>query len=514
MSKYTILILGASTMQLPAIRSARSMGWQVLVADRNELAPGASLCDLFLPVDIAEHEVVLKAITDGGLDIDGVFTAGTDFSATVAYVAEKLGIPGIPYEVALDASDKARMRRVFHRFGLPSPLFRKVRNVGEAATVLDDLELPLVVKPVDNMGARGVRRVDSSEDLEEAVGDALPYSRSASVIVESYLPGPEFSLDALVYRGEIHLCGIADRDIRFSPYFVETGHAMPSDRPESMQRRVIDLFFAGIRALGIENGAAKGDIKYGTDGPVIGEIAARLSGGYMSGWTYPYSSGVDVTRAALRIAVGLDPGDLEPQRSHTSAERAFYSIPGTVQSIPGFADDYYRPICDAFLRIDVGDSVDFPQNNVQKCGNVIATSPDRSAAIGAAVRRCNEVLVRLSRDDEKTRAFLDGQSHPWVPDAFTLQNPANIDALARMPTEASGEPDAPDDLSIQPLPDIESERATDWQERTFSETIRWISDTTGVAFGSSGRRILGSVFWRAVIRGGVQGGIWLVDTHR
>jgi biotin carboxylase len=516
MKRYSILILGASTMQIPAIEAAKRMGWRVLAADRNRLSPGARACDEFLPVDIADrHAVLAEAEARSRRErIDGVFTAGTDFSATVAFVAERLGLPGLPYEVALDASDKARMRGVFEREGLSSPRFRSIGADDDPAQVLEELRLPLVVKPVDNMGSRGVRRVDTPEELETAVSIARGYSRSGSVIVEAYIAGPEFSLDALVYRGEITLCGIADRHIRFPPYFVEIGHTMPSNEPDRIRNEVIDLFFRGIRALRIDMGAAKGDVKYGTDGPVIGEIAARLSGGYMSGWTYPLASGVDVTRGGLRIAVGLPPGDLEPRLPNTAAERAFYSIPGTVASIPGFPEECRSPLSAAFLRVAPGDRVDFPQNNVEKCGNIIAVSPDRDGAIAAAEHACARTVVRLEPGGEATRAFLFGATHRWVPDAFRLECEANHAMLAGMPATVDGDPLSGCDLSIVPLPEIDREASTDWQDRSFPTAVALVTELAGVTTGSSARLSLGSIFWRAFLRGGVQAGVWVIDTFR
>ena len=138
-----------------------------------------------------------------------------------------------------------------------------------------------------------------------------------------------------MYRGHVTVCGIADRHISFPPAFVEIGHTMPTDLDTAAVRQIEDAFESGIRAIGIDNGAAKGDIKLTPRGAMIGEIAARLSGGYMSGWTFPLSSGVEVTEAALNIAVGLPPGDLTPRFSRTCAERGIISIPGVVASVEG-----------------------------------------------------------------------------------------------------------------------------------------------------------------------------------
>jgi biotin carboxylase len=266
----TIFILGASVMQLPAIRAAKELGWTVVVADANSEAPGAQLADRFLPVDLKDREGLAAAARGirSEFGLDGVFTAGTDFSASVAYVAEKLSLPGIPLETALRASDKLLMRAALAQAGVPSPRFACASSPEDPAIAAAGLGFPLVVKPADSMGARGCRAVRDPGELEAAVAAALPYSRSGRAIVEEYIEGPEFSIDALVIpaknggEGEILIRGIADRIIRFSPYFIELGHTMPSAQPPEVTEEVLRVFRAGVRALGINIGAAKGDIKY------------------------------------------------------------------------------------------------------------------------------------------------------------------------------------------------------------------------------------------------------------
>ena len=292
-----VLILGAGVMQLPALRWAMGQGWEVYVADGNPAAPGAELADHFVPVDLTDIDGMVAAAgkIHGKEKLHGVFTAGTDFSFTVASVAKALQLPGIAPEVALNASYKDRMRKIFAAHGVSSPRFAKLPSDGELDAALKDLDLPVVVKPVDNMGARGIRRVDTLEEYQAAVRQARRFSRTGVVIVEEYVEGREFSIDALVLGDEVLFTGIADRHIYFPPYFIEMGHTMPSNSDENVLEAVKEVFMHAVRALGIRNGAAKGDVKWDGQKAVIGEVAARLSGGYMSGWTYPYSSWVELT---------------------------------------------------------------------------------------------------------------------------------------------------------------------------------------------------------------------------
>jgi len=278
----TVFILGAGVMQIPAIRTARELGWYVAAADGNDRAPGAALADDFRHVDLKDLEgleAAARAVREAH-GLDAVFTAGTDFSAAVAWLSGRLGLPGIPHEVALRASDKLRMRAAFGAAGVPSPRFACLRRGDDPALTVaaSGLALPLVVKPADNMGARGCRLARTEAELSEACSDALPHSRSGQAIVEEYMDGPEFSLDAIVVDGEVRLRGFADRNICFSPYFVELGHTMPSAYPKEVLDEVLRVFEAGVKALGLTRGAAKGDIKYcpGRGRAYVGEIAARL----------------------------------------------------------------------------------------------------------------------------------------------------------------------------------------------------------------------------------------------
>ncbi len=516
----TILILGAGLMQVPAIRIAKSKGWRVIVADGNPHAMARELADRFEVVDLKDREGLLTVARGcaENTPLDGVFTAGTDFSSSVAWVAEKMGLPGMPYAVAMRATDKSLMREAFMKAGVPSPRFAAWTGEGDPAAALDSgMTFPLVVKPVDNMGSRGVIRVDDEAGLADACRAALRLSRSSRVIVEQFMEGRELSLDAVVYRGGITVCGVADRHIFFPPSFVEMGHTMPTDLDEAVVRKAEEVFRAGIRAIGIDNGAAKGDIKMTPRGPMIGEIAARLSGGYMSGWTFPLSSGIEVTEAAMNIAVGLPPGDLAPRHHRTCAERAFISIPGTVEQVWGVEDAKRSAgVAEVFSRVAPGSEVVFPSNNVEKCGNVIAAADTRREAVDAAERGIAAIGIRLRPLNGTTTRFLFHES------GHSAYGAASVDLLSavdRMPP-FSGDPGHVafrKALPVQPVPGFERSEARDWHGIRLAEAVR-LAFLHGEAALRTGRPdnmfVLSGLFWKAMIRGSVQGAVYLLDSVR
>ena len=523
MAKPQILILGAGIMQGPAIRAAQEMGFEVTAADADPSAPCVSLASRFAQVDLKDRKgieaLARSLMEDGGLS--GIMTAGTDFPATVAWAAQQLNLPGIPYETALNASDKDRMRHCFKKAGLPSPDFAVITKPEWDAELFPPF--PLVLKPVDNMGARGCRRVDTKEEFVAAAKDALAFSRSGRAIVEEYMEGPEFSIDALVYQGEITMCGIADRHIFFPPYFIEMGHTMPSNEDPAHIRALLETFSQGVKALGIDNGAAKGDIKLTKRGPMIGEIAARLSGGYMSGWTYPYSSGVMPVRGAIEIAVGRKPSKLTHEWSQTAAERAFISIPGIVSSIVGVENARIMPhVRDVFVSAKAGKAVNFPENNVMKCGNVISVAERREDAVLSAKRASRSILIRLQAPNEASEAFLavneDAQHGSFPPPAFPLDEKLVSALNALEPDSIQRGTNTGKSPVLLDFPQLCESELTDYMGRSVGEcldAVRLLSGfelplvKPGTAFEDN--PVLGRQFWQAFVRGGYQGAVYFID---
>lgn len=428
MTKKRVFMLGAGFMQGVAIRAARALGCTVIAADGNPSAVCAAEADEFVCIDLKDTARLIDYARylqqNGGLD--AVFTAATDFSAAVAAVAAACGLRGHTLEAALNATDKVRMRECFRKAGVPSPAFIEL-TAADLAVPANTLEqrigelagrFPLVVKPVDNMGARGCSLVKNLSELRKAAATALQYSRSGRVIVEEYIEGSEFSIEGLVFGGRLYITALADRHIFFPPYFIEMGHTIPSECPQALADEVISVFERGVHALGLTDGAVKGDILVRNGKAFVGEIAARLSGGYMSGWTVPYSCGLDITSAALTLALGGSPRlhtcekdsfvvPLKQNCQFVSAERAWISIPGQVAAVSGLEVARAAPfVKDVFPRTGADDTVVFPQNNVEKCGNVLSAAPSRREAVEASEAACRKIILRLTPHVAETDAFL------------------------------------------------------------------------------------------------------------
>jgi biotin carboxylase len=510
----TVLILGCGIMQVPALTIARDMGWNVAAADGNPDAEGRELAHRFFNVDLKDTEGLIELAgrlrKDGGLD--GVFTAGTDFSLSVALVAEAMGLPGHSPEAALLATDKVKMRRRFKERGVPSPPFAEVGPGDDPDTAVNDIPGPWVVKPVDSMGARGVVTIHRREDLRPALENARKFSRSGRALVESFMEGPEFSLDALVEDGKLIPCGLADRHIVYPPFFIEMGHTIPSGVPEITAEKLWEVFSRGVSALGLTRGAAKGDVKFTPTGPMIGEIAARLSGGYMSGWTYPLSSGVEPTRGGLRLAVGLPAAVPEPSKNLVCAEKALISIDGTLKRLDGReAALSISGVSEVFLRYRPGDKTGFPRNNVEKAGNVIVTGPDAREADRRALAALRCLELELDPADPATGMFLDG-SGPFPPDAFDISGDRGFSGyLDRLWNDHKPRPSGGSTSSCPCIPLPPACKCTDYTGRSIMEILNILSAAGLIRVGEAPSSPELSDFWRALVRGGLPGVRWYLE---
>ena len=225
----TIMIIGGGLLQLPVIQTAKKMGHQVIVTDYNPNAIGMKFADIPIVMSTRDIEGSVRVAKSQNAitPIHAVLTAGTDASMTVAAVANALNLPGIKFDDAEAATNKLKMRLRFTSHNVPCPNFLPVWSLNDAKKACKILGFPLVLKPSDNMGARGVRKIDNKSQIPEAFKFAKSASPSGELIIEEYMEGPELSIDAVIFNGEITITGVADRIIE---YHISSRPATPCHR--------------------------------------------------------------------------------------------------------------------------------------------------------------------------------------------------------------------------------------------------------------------------------------------
>lgn len=328
-----ILIIGASILQLPAIRKAKELGFYVGVADYNPNAVGIPFADEYFNVSTIDADGV--AAVARTFRPDGIMTLATDMPMrAVAKACAACGLPGIRYETALKATDKGEMIKAFAAAGVAHPWYFIANNQEEFSKILSAASFPCVMKPTDNAGSRGVVLCRDRAELEREYAYARGESRGGAVIVEEYLRGPEFSVEVMVVDGEPQVLQITDKLTTGAPHFVEMGHSQPTRQPAEMQEKIRDLACRACRAVGIHTGPAHVEMILTEDGPKMVELGARMGGDCITTHLVPLSTGIDMVGATIRLACG-EPADLTPKLHKGSAIRYFRTPAGVLKEIRG-----------------------------------------------------------------------------------------------------------------------------------------------------------------------------------
>lgn len=390
----TLLIVSAGIEAIAGIELAKSMGLYVVASDANPEAPGFAFADDTLVASTYDVKATVASATryhQAVRPIDGVICISSDVPLTVASVAAALGLPGIPVESARLATDKFAMKRRFAADGVPIPWFSAVESADHLKALVAAEGLPLVIKPVDSRGSRGVLRLQPETDLAWAYATAKGHSPTGRVMLERFLPGPQVSTESLVIDGIAYTPGFSDRNYeyldRYAPHIIENGGQLPSHLDDSTQQAVRDLVQQAAQSMGIRNGVVKGDIVVSDGKPHVIELAARLSGGYFCTHEIPLNTGVDLVGAAIRQTLGeaVDPADLQPRFNRPVAQRYFFPEPGVVSAVDGaeaFAE--HPDVAYLELRVKPGDRIGPVDSHPARAGVVITTGETTQAAVELA----------------------------------------------------------------------------------------------------------------------------------
>ena len=377
-----LLIIGASILQLPAIKKAKEMGLEVAVADYDPKAVGIPFADRYFNASTIDVDAICKVAQE--YRPDGIMTLATDMPMrSVAAATALLGLPGISMDTAIKATDKGEMIKAFEAHGVESPWFRVIKDGEDLKAVKRDFTYPCVMKPTDNAGSRGVTLLRSEEDLEDAYAYSRRQSRGGEVIVEEFLQGSEVSVEVMVVDGEPHVLAVTDKLTTGAPHFVEMGHSQPSQLPESDVEKIKDLAKRAVRAVGINCGPAHVEIMNTENRPKMIELGARMGGDCITTHLVPLSTGIDMVRATIDVSLGNYP-DIEPKWQKGSAIRFFNTIQGKVRSISGANEARgVNGVKELFLGKKEGERIGEIFSSIDRPGYVIAQRDSAKEAVEA-----------------------------------------------------------------------------------------------------------------------------------
>jgi len=384
--KKTLLVLGAGCDQIFMIKTAQAMGLRVLTVDINPASEGLQLADDYAVISTRDLPSLCHFLDDyqrNSHKIAGVTTMGSEIPHIVAALSQHLDTPGISPQSAHLATNKYKMKIRLREKNIPLPWFKEITSVDDLKESISKRGYPLVIKPIDRSGSRGVFLLDKKCDAEDLFNKAKSFSYSGRVMAEEFITGPQVSTETIMYHGRGVTPGFADRNYssgQFLPQIIENGGWMPSALSQPERKQAEDLVVRASLALGIADGVTKGDVVMTEEGPKIIEIAARLSGGDFCESLVPLSIGVNYVEAAIRIATGETPDidGLTPKFQQAVVNRYFFPRPGRLVRIEGVEDVLKQNwVKKLQFWYEVGDMVPPVNSHVDRFGVFVAVGDSR-----------------------------------------------------------------------------------------------------------------------------------------
>lgn len=389
-----IMVLAAGLLQIDVIEKAKSMGYYVLAVDGNPKAPGFNVADKAICADIVNEEAMLKIARDE--HVDGVIHPCSEVSmAVMGRINDELGLSGISRKQAICATNKHLMRKAFEKGNAPSPKSILAQDAEDAWNRLqNEFDTDAILKPSRNSGSRGIAKVSRNMykgDFIRAYDEALSESRDHSVLIEQFIEGPEFSIEMIVWRGEIHVLTVTDKKTTGAPHFVELGHNQPSCFSDAEVETLKAAAVAGVRSLGVNNCACHAEAKLMNGKAYLMEVGARLGGDFISTELTHLSTGVDMVAAAIDVALGVEPDLSAKEEPKGVCIRYFCPKPGKLVSISNteVLNNPHVYLWEIYPK--EGDVIPAVTSSLCRSGHVIVTEKTPQKAIELAERLIESV---------------------------------------------------------------------------------------------------------------------------
>lgn len=310
-----ILLLGGSRYLLPVIKSAHELGLYVITCDYLPDNIAHKYSDEYVNVSIIDKEAVLEAAKK--LEIDGIMSFATDPGVvTAAYVAEKLSLPSVgSYAAVSILQNKGKFRKFLTENGFNVPLAKSYKNIGLALEDKNLFKLPIIIKPTDSAGSKGVKKVESFDQMKSAIEYALSYSHNDEFIVEEFIEKKAFSSDSDSFsvNGELKFISFSSQrfDVNAVNPYTPSAYSWPSSISKENQNVLFNELQRLIKLLGLGTSIYNIEVRESMEGiPYIMEVSPR-GGGNRLAEMLRYATGVDLIKGAVKAAVGENVDHIE-----------------------------------------------------------------------------------------------------------------------------------------------------------------------------------------------------------
>ena len=342
----TILVLAASRYQLPTITSAKRLGYRVITTDNLPENPGHALADVNYLVDTLDKQAILELA--GRERIDGIISPCTDVSVpTAAFVAEKLGLLGIPYSSASIICDKIAFSEFLELHNFPHPLAFQIHSEYRPSAAV--FHQPWLIKPDRSSGSKGIFAVRTENEFYERLPECMNFSPARRGILQQFILGSQGTCEGVLVSGELALTFVLDRQTVDLPYVVTSGHHLPTCLAPKLQARLFDHLRRLWRLLNVTSGPFDCDFVATQDEVYILEVTARMGGNSIS-TLINKAANFDLVEYSVKQAVG------EPVRLPSSVALRPMALILLGVTEPGLLD-YDRDEAEALLRESWVDSI-------------------------------------------------------------------------------------------------------------------------------------------------------------
>ena len=336
-----ILILGAGSDQLKAIKIAQEIGLTVTSIDSNKNAPGASISDFFFNISNRDVNAINKIINTSEIPVDGIFLIGSDIPEVLEEVRKKNNIKGFSIKEPKVIKDKFLMKERFGKSSIPIPKYKLADNFMDIRS-FSKISEKIIIKPTDSSGSRGVKLIEPknmpNEELIKLFEDTKSFDSRGMVLIEEFIEGPQLSTESIIKDNEVYTFGFADRNYSdtksLMPSIIENGGIQPSTFFQPMSQEIDNLIKDIALSLNISSGVIKGDLVYDGNQVKVIEAAFRLSGGDFSETLIPISTDFDFIGSAIKLAMEIPceiPSSISPKRF--VANRYFFGEEGEISEI-------------------------------------------------------------------------------------------------------------------------------------------------------------------------------------
>lgn len=393
MDKKSILVFGVGELQQSIISRAKQRNLFVVGIDPWEDAYCKEDCDAFEVVGGQDFYGTIAVAKK--YNVSAIVTAATDKPLVMmARVAKELRLPFFTQETAEWSTDKFQMKQRFIEGGVPCARGRLIHNAEEA----QGLDFPIICKPRDNSGSRGVKLCRDISELDSCIKEAFEVSKLDTVLVEEFIEGREFSVESLHYDGKSEVVQFTEKKTTEFPYNVELGHKQPANLTDDQHNQIRDIIVKMAHCMHFKNCPSHTELKVNDRGIFVIETSPRLGGDYITSTLTPLSTGINLEDQLLHIALG-EKVDITTGRIDKASAVCFFSLPeGKVTAIDSKinAVSSWPNVHSFLLKLKVGDKVNKITSSLNRYGQFIVTGENRKEIDELVVKyecEINKLLV-------------------------------------------------------------------------------------------------------------------------